>query len=523
MRLAKGLLLVLVVFLFFSCGKAKNEGMTLRFNNGTEPQTLDPAIMTGVPEFKLAMQIFEGLTAYNPTNLSPIPGVAQKWEVSSGGLVYTFHLRTNAAWSDGVSIDAETFRYSWLRALSPETASEYAYQLWYIKNAQNYTKKLVKAEEVGIKAIDKTTLQVTLENPTPYFISLLSFQTYLPVPRHVIEKAGSDKWILPQNIVGNGPFVLKEWFPKDHIKLVKSLTYWDREKVKLDTVYFYAYEDASSALEMFLNNELDWIDTIPSERMDQMKQKPEFHKAPFLGTYFYRIHINANKALSDVRVRKALSLSINRDYICKYIGKAGQIPNYGFVPESMPNYKGYAGDKENPAKARKFLAQAGYPEGKGFPSITILYNTMEDHKKIAEAIQQMWKKELNIDVALENQEWKVYLQRVQSLDYDLSRAGWIGDYVDPNTFLDMFVTDGGNNQTGWSNKKYDELIQKAKREKNPSQRMKIFYEAEKILVEESPIIPIYTYVRVHAIKGTVKGVYDNILDLHPLKEVSVEK
>lgn len=301
--------------------------------------------------------------------------------------------------------------------------------------------------------------------------------------------------------------------------MVKNPSYWDKDKVKLDTVYFYPYEDVSSALEMFLNNELDWIDTVPSERMDSMQSKPEFHKSPYLGTYFYNINVKANKALADSRVRKALSQSINRDYICQYIGKAGQLPAYRIVPDNMPGYPKDTTNHGNPETARKLLKEAGFSGGKNFPQLTILYNTLEDHKKIAEAIQEMWKKELGIDVVLENQEWKVYLQKMQTLDYQIGRRGWIGDYVDPNTFLDMFVTDGGNNQTGWGNSKYDDLIKNAKTESNPTKRMELFVQAEKILMNESPIIPLYTYVRVYMAKTNVMGIYDNVLGMHPLKEV----
>jgi oligopeptide transport system substrate-binding protein len=274
---------------------------------------------------------------------------------------------------------------------------------------------------------------------------------------------------------------------------------------------------------MFLNGELDWVDGIPSERMEQMETNPEFHKSPFLGTYFYNINVKANKQLANKNIRRALYLTVNREFICRYIGKAGQIPAYGFVPASMPGYIQEDFEKENPDKARQLMADAGYRDGKGFPQLTILYNTLDDHKKIAEAIQQMWKKELGIDVVLENQEWKVYLQKMQGLDYQIGRRGWIGDYVDPNTFLDMFVTDGGNNQTGWSNPQYDYLIRQARVEKDPNSRMKLFQQAEKILIDEAPILPMYTYVRVYAMKTNVEGVYDNILDLHPLKTVTVNR
>ncbi|NMB65837.1 MAG: peptide ABC transporter substrate-binding protein, partial [Spirochaetes bacterium] len=254
---------------------------------------------------------------------------------------------------------------------------------------------------------------------------------------------------------------------------------------------------------------------------------PEYHAVPYLGTYYYRVNVDpekqTNKALLDVRVRKALAMTINRKYLIDNILKAGQIPAYSFVPPNMPGYKGFVGFNENIEEAKKLMAEAGYAGGKNFPAITIFYNTSAAHKKIAEAIQQMWKQYLGIEVLLENQEWKVYLDRQQKLDYQVSRAGWIGDYVDPNTFLDMWVTNGGNNQTGWSNKKYDDLIDKAKLEQNAQKRMAIFYEAEKILMTELPVIPIYFYVNIYTLQTYVKGFFGNILGMHPLKEVYLLK
>ena len=526
----KLIILIAIAILFVVAGTfliGQSKEMVFRMNNGTEPQTLDPAIMTGVPEFRIAMQIFEGLTAYHPETLAPLPGVAQSWTISKDGLVYTFKLRNNAKWSDGTPIDAETFKYSWLRALAPETAAEYAYQLWYIKGAEEYTNGQGKAEDVGIKVVDKYTLQVTLKAPTPFFISLMSFQTYMPVPKHVIDKVGNDKWYLKENIVCNGPFKLVEWYPNDHITLVKNDRYWDASKVKLSKVIIYANEDNNTSLAQFAAGELEFQEGVPTELMDTWKTKPEFHADPYLGTYYYMICVDpakqTNKALMDVRVRKALAMTINRKYLVENILKAGQIPAYSFVPPNMPGYKGYVGFSENIEEAKKLLAEAGYPGGKDIGTITILYNTSAGHKKIAEAIQQMWKQYLGIDVLLENQEWKVYLDRRQQHDYQVARAGWIGDYVDPNTFLDMWIKDGGNNDTGWSNPKYDELIEKAKYEQNPKNRMAIFYEAEKILMTELPIIPIYFYVNVYTLQLYVKGFYGNILGMHPLKEVYLLK
>lgn len=525
----KIIILLAVAILFIVAGTfliGQSKEMVFRMNNGTEIQTLDPAIMTGVPEFRVAMQVFEGLTVYHPETLAPMPGVAQSWTVSKDGLVYTFKLRTNAKWSDGTPIDAETFKYSWLRALAPETAAEYAYQFYYIKGAEAYNTGKGKVEDVAIKVVDKYTLQVTLENPTPFFISLISFQTYMPVPKHVIAKVGNDKWFLKENIVCNGPFKLVEWFPNDHITLVKNDRYWDIGKVKLSKIIIYANEDNNTSLAQFAAGELEYQEGIPTELMDTWKTKPETHIVPYLGTYYYVVNVTnsqTNKALLDPRVRKALYLTINRKYLVDNILKAGQIPAYSFVPPNMPGYKGFEGPKENIEEAKKLLADAGYPGGKGLGTITLLYNTSAAHKRIAEAIQQMWKQALGIDVVLENQEWKVYLDREHNYDYQICRAGWIGDYVDPKTFLDMWVTGGGNNYAGYTNKAYDDLINKTNLEQDPKKRMALFYEAEKMLMTDFPIIPIYFYVNIYTLQTYVQGFYGNILGLHPLKEVYLKK
>ncbi len=503
--------------------EAETDGkMVLRFNNGAEPQTLDPAIMTGVPEGRLARQLFEGLVVEDDKTLEPLPGVAESWDIEENR-VFTFHLRKDAKWSDGTPITADTFKYSWMRVLNPETAAQYAYQLWYIKNAEAYTNGEAKAEEVGIEVIDEYTLKVELDSPTPFFLGLVAFYTYLPQPKHVIDKVGGDKWYTKENIVCNGAFMLADWKPQNHVKLVPNPEYYERDKVKLDEVYAYPYEDGNTALEMYLNGELDYITGVPTERMDEMKKSDEFHAATYLGTYYYRINVT-EPPLDSAKVRMALAMTMDRTQICRYITKAGQIPAYSWIPNNMPGYE-FENDiwEEDTEEAQKLLAEAGYPNGEGFPEITLLYNTSESHKKVAEAIQQMWKEKLGINVSLENAEWKVYLDKVNNMDYQIARAGWIGDYVDPNTFADMFVTDGGNNNTGWSNARYDELIQMAKVEQDSDKRMEYFAESEKILMNELPLIPIYYYVNVYMLKNYVNGIYENILDNHRFKYVTVNK
>lgn len=501
------------------------------FNNGAEPETLDPHLMTGVPEHKLASALFEGLVTQHPETLQPVPGVAERWEVSADGTVYTFHLRKNAKWSDGRTVTARDFHASWRRALEPKTAATYAYMLYPIKNAEAFNKQgaenpdgtkrpAVSFDTVGVEVVDDFTLRVTLERPCAYFLDLMAFETAMPVPVALIEQHG-DRWVRPGTLVGNGPFKLKEWLPNQRIVMVKNEHYWDREFVKLEQIVALPLEDMDTAYKLFQQGQCDWLSDVPLGKLDEIQRLPEYYVSPYAGSYFYRFNVT-KKPFDDVRVRKALSLCIDREQITRDLLRAGQIPATWFTP-AMPGYeppKGLAFDRE---QARRLLAEAGYPGGKGFPQVELLYNTLESHKVIAENLVQQWRENLGITVSLRNSEWKVYLNDTQNMQYDIARAAWIADYLDPNTFLDMFVTDGGNNRTGWSNARYDALIAQAARELDPKKRMQVFQEAERILVEEElPIIPLYIYVNKGLLRETVRGWYENVRDAHPFQYIWME-
>lgn len=496
----------------------------LIFNNGAEPETLDPALMTGNIEFTIAQQIFEGLTNYGKEDVTAMePGVASSWDLSNDQLTYTFHLRDDAKWSNGDPVTASDFVYSWERVLKPETASEYAYQLFYIKGAEDYNAgKTTDFTQVGVKAVDDRTLEVTLNNPTPYFLQLTAFQTLFPVQKATVDKF-ADKWTLPENIVTNGAFLLKTWSPNDKIIMEKNPSYWDVANVKLNKAVAYPVDDNNTALSMYEAGEVDWIRTIPLEAVDQWKGNPEYYNNAELSTYFYRFNVT-KPPFDKVEVRKAFDMAIDKQAIVENVTRMGQQPAKAYVPPGMPGYTSIddQGLPYDPAAAKAELAKA-YPDLSQFPATTLLYNTSESHKAIAEAIQAMWKQNLGVNVELLNQEWKVYLKSQSTLDYQVSRSGWIGDYIDPNTFLDMFVTDGGNNQTGWSNKQYDDLIAKAAQTTDKAERMKLFQQAEKILVlDEMPIAPIYYYTNNNLVKPYVKGMTWNLQDIHLLKNVSVE-
>ena len=524
------------------------EKQVIRIGNGSEPKGLDPAKVTGVPEHHILQNLFEGLTGQDPVTLEPTPGMASSWKVSPDGKTYTFNIRQDATWSDGTPLTAEDFVYSWRRALEPKTASEYAYQLYYLVNGEEFnTGKIKDPGKVGVKAANKQTLVVTLKSPTPFFLRLTSFYTLYPVPAHVIKKHGEEEWTHEGKMVSNGPFRLSEWKVNKHIKMTKNEKYWDAAKVKLAGAVFLPIENIDTENKMFHQGELDMTSTVPSLRIPKYAKEKTGSKVPhpyqshpYLGTYFYRLNVN-KKPLDDKRVRRALALTIDRQMLIEKVTLGGQSPAVSFTPPNTAGYT-FSGKTESAlnysinaaalSEAQKLLADAGFPGGKGFPKLDILYNTSEDHKKIAIAIQQMWKKNLGIEVGLYNQEWKVYLTSQSQMNYAISRSAWIGDYPDPNTFLDMWVTGGGNNNTGWSNKEYDQLISQAGKTKDQAARYAIFQKAENILMSELPVIPIYVYTRNRLQspgialldgKSNVTPWRSNILDSMPLKNYVMTK
>ena len=495
----------------------------IRVGNGAEPRELDPAKATGVPESHILENMFECLVLLDPVTMEPTPGTAESWTVSPDGKEYTFIIRKNAKWSDGKPVTAQDFVYSWTRLLDPATAAEYAYQAYYIKNGEAFnTGKIKDPTQLGIKAKDDRTVVISLENPTPFFLSLVAFKNLAPVPKHVIEKfKGAAEWTKEGNMVSNGPFKLAEWRLNKHVKLVPNEFYWDRAKVKLQEAYMLPIENQDTEEKAFFAGELQETNEVPNLKVPLYKQQiskepSKYHpfKTPaYLGTYFFRV--NVTKApMNDKRVRKALALTIDRELIVSKVTGAGEMPAVAYTP---PNTAGYTPKPvlnttvkpENIAEAKKLLAEAGYPDGKGLPKIEIHYNTSENHKKIVTALQQMWKKNLGIEVGLLNEEWKVYLNTQNTMGYQISRSGWIGDYPDPNTFLDMFVTGGGNNKTGWGNAEYDAMIKKAGTTLDQKERFAAFQRAEEIILDELPIIPVYVYTHKKLISEKLKLVLDD--------------
>jgi len=501
----------------------------LVLGNGAEPKGLDPHLVTGVAEHNILSALLEGLAAEDPRTLAPVPGAAERWEVSADGLTYTFHLRAEGRWSKGDPVRASDFVYSFRRMLSPGLAAEYAYMLYPLKNAKAFNQgALTDFAAVGAVATDDRTLVLTLEHPTPYLLQLLSHTAWLPVHPPTIEQHGqidqrNTPWTRPENWVGNGPFVLDRWEINRELAVRPNPHYWDAASVHLDGIRFLPIESTDTEERAFRDGAIHVTQSVPLHRIESYRREhPEqIRFDPYLGTYFFRFNTRA-RPLQDPRVRRALALSIERRQLTEFILKGGQQPAFCFTPPNTGGYSSPAAFEYSLDAARRLLADAGFPEGKGFPPLELLYNTSEQHRIIAEAVQQMWKTGLGVDVQLVNQEWKVYLDTVRRGDYQIARGSWIGDYNDPNTFLDMWVSGGGNNRTGWANPDYDRLVEAAAGEPDPARRLGLFGQAESILMAEMPIAPVYFYVRTMLIQPCVRGWYPTLLDHHPYKHVSLE-
>jgi oligopeptide transport system substrate-binding protein len=580
------------------------------FINETEVATVDPALANGQPEGRIISSLFEGLGRQSPKDTKAMPGVAERWEISADGRVYTFHLRKDARWSNGDPVTARDFHYSVRRLLDPQTYARYSYQAWYIVNARRYnlaasslapgdpvevelnppvdatntmrgkvllgklvridvvpsTKKnedgkttnlyivnidgrerrfqsvdpedpapknaepcrqvLLDFREVGVTVIDDYTLEIRLNNPTPYFLDLLAFYPFAPVNQGCLEKYGAPDWTLPENIVTNGAFRMVARRIRDRVRLVRSDSYWNRDHVKLNIVDALSIDNRTTAFNLYATGMVDWVTVPPAEVLRELlRSKPsrnDLNAAPQLTTYFYLINTK-RPPLDDKRVRQALSMAIDRKEITQVATGAGEIPAYSLVPPSMPGYRQQLSKPHDPAAARKLLAEAGYPEGRGFPKIEILYNSDQAHQSIAELIRKQWQRELGISASLRNEEWGSYQDSIQQFRFTIARRAWVGDYLDPNTYADMYVTNGENNNTGFSKKEYDQIIADAAKEPDQLTRLEILESAERMLMDEMPIIPLYFYVSRNMVRPWVRGFYNNLQDTHPLQDIWIDR
>lgn len=534
---ALALTLALGMSVFVGCGSGDSTEGYLVYNLGEDPDTIDPTLNTSVGGSTIISNTFEGLLRLDEHEKA-VPGVAEDYDVSDDGLVYTFKLREDAKWSDGEPVTANDFKYSWTRALDKNTAAEYAYQLFYIKNGEKFNKGEVTADELGIEVKDDRTLVVTLEAATAYFPELMAFPTYAPL-REDIVSANEEGWANePETYVSNGPFQLTEWTMKDQFVFKKNDNYWNAKEVKLPGLIMKMVTDENTALASLKSGEFDMIDNVPPAEIENAVNEGLATIYPNLATYMLVFNVgkqdtlpeDVKKALSNSKVRKALSLAIDRKAIVENVTKGGQVPAYSFVPkgilneagEDFANKKFYDENKANIEEAKKLLAEAGYPNGEGLPTLEFMFNTEGAHKDVAQVIQQDWAR-IGVKAELTNQEWKVFLNTRQEGGYEIARHGWSGDYVDPMTFLDLWLTGGGNNDAGYSNPKYDELVNAAKAEQDPDKRWDLMHQAEAIIMEDMPIIPLYYYTKVKAAKPEVKGVRVSTLGHTLFNEAYIEE
>ena len=529
-------LLGVYLFLLGSCSAPSNvekaiDEKILHFGLGSEPQYLDPHLANSVSAHNVIIALIEGLVSEDPKTLKPVPGVAEKWDISEDGLVYTFHLRKNAKWSNGDPVTAHDFVYSYKRILNPELASQYASMLHGLKNARQYHEEGLSWDEakVGATAIDDYTLQLTLENPTPYFLELLNHYSWFPAHPPTIEKFSAfgkqgTAWTRPGNYVGNGPFTLSDHKVNSVIEVKKNPLYWDAQTVSLEGIRFYPIESADTEERAFHSGFLHLTQTVSPDRIDFLKENHSdlIHFESYLGTYFYRFNVE-EPPFDDVRVRLAFNLATDRQAIVEKVTKGGQLPARCFTPPGTGGFSPESRFRFDPQKAKSLIQEYLTEKGlESLPKIELKYNTSEGHKKVAEALQGMWKNHLGAEVQLLNMEWKVFLSTIAKRDFSLARAGWIGDYVDANTFLHMWRTGDGHNNTGWSSTRYDELLELAAQESDTQKRFSYFEECEKLIAENAPILPIYFYVHVTLRSPTVKGWHPTLLDHHPYKYVRLE-
>lgn len=494
----------------------------LNMHNLFEPEYIDPGVGEGRYESNIMRSLYEGLVQHDPKDLHAIPALAERWDLSPDKTTYTFHLRNNAVWTDGKPVTAHDLVYAWERVLNPKTGAKYAFAMFHIKNARAYHRgELTDPAQLGFRALDDHTFEMRLEHPTPFILDLMCYPVFFPVPRWAIEAHGA-RWTQPEHIVSNGPFALERWVSHKVLTLQRSPSYWDAANVKLAGIHFYPVEDMETALKMYEAGELDIAWELPPNKEPQLLSHPHFQGGPQLATYYFTINIT-QPPVDNLKVRQALAHAIDRKALVdKYLFKIN-IAHASMVPAGLAGYTPAAGLEFDPVKARALLAEAGYADPKTLPPLTLHYNTENRHRLVAQVLQQMWKTNLGIEVQLWNEEWKSYLKTRQALQYQISRSGWVGDYPDPNSFLDLFASDSPQNQTGWKSPVYDALLQRAAGEVDVAKRATTLQQAEALLLTEAPVIPVYTYMNTMLVHPRVQGFYSNLLDVHPYRGVTISE
>lgn len=518
---------------------ASTGDFNITVNLASEPQTMDPALNTTSDGSNMANHLFEGLMKWEDSGVEVngsdgtahsaqlAPGQAESYEKTEnedGTVTYTFKLRDGIKWSDGKDVTAGDFEYAWKRLVDPATAADYSYMLDCVVNANEIIAGEKDASELAVKAVDDKTFEVTLVNDLPYFEELCAFPAMMPVRQDIIEEAG-DNWTFDvATYISNGAYKMKEWTHNSQIVVEKNENYYDYEKLGPETITFKLMDNQNAMLSGFNSGELDFIEDVPQAEIANLIASGDMKIVDYIGTYY--VCFQTQKApFDDARVRKAFSLAIDRTYIVNQVTQSGQVEASGFVPAGVYDAEGATGDdfrtvggdyykptdadyEANCEEARALLAEAGYPDGEGFPVVEYLYNTSDAHKAVAEALQYMWEEELGVKVTLNNQEWAAFLQTRKDGDYSIARNGWIADYNDPISFLDMWMTGGGNNDAQYANEEYDSLIKEAKTTTDVKERMELLHKAEdKIIGEDNALAPLYFYTQKYMLADGIEGLY----------------
>ncbi len=510
-------------------GETTSNGNNIAVCLASEPQTVDPALNSAVDGAIMINHFFEGLVKWvddGEGNAMTAPGQAESWEKvvnDDGTVTYTMKLRDGIKWSDGKEVTAGDFEYSWKRLANPETAADYCYMIDMVQNYAGIANSESDPDTLGIKAIDDKTLEIVLSYDCPYFEEIMAFPATFPVRQDLVE--GNDEWTYDvATYVSNGPYKMKEWSHNAYILAEKNENYYDFANLGPDTIRFTLLDDANAILAAYKSGELDFIEELPPDEMANYLASGELTVADYIGTYYVCFNTE-DEVFSNPLIRKTFSLAIDRNYIVENVSQAGEVPATGYVPAGVNDAAGPGSDdfrtvggeyysvaeedyEKNCEEARALLAEAGYPNGEGFPTVEYMYNTNDKHKAIGEALQNMWQEQLGVTVNLSNQDWNVFLESRKQGDYQIARNGWIADYNDPCSFLDMWYTDGGNNDAQYSNKDYDAKIDAAKATAVQEERMKAFHEAEDILIEQDNVLaPVYFYTQPYMIKDDIQGMY----------------
>ena len=527
-------LVILLMLSSISCSKGKNENDGIIVNLSVEPKTIDPSLNAQIYGVIYISHVFEGLTVRDRNN-KIAPGVAEDWEISPDGKTYTFYLRTNSTWSDGKPVVAEDFVYSWQRQVDPKVASEYSYQHEPVKNAMAITRGEMPVDSLGVKALDDHTLVVELEAPTAYFLEVAAFPTFAPLRKDIIEQYG-DSWTLkPETYIGNGPYVMSERNIDENIIMVKNPNYWNADSIVAEKITFVFMQNGAAAVAGIKDGSLHMAYEPPQQDIPTLLEEGLIQIKPLIATYYYPINVT-NEYLKDPRVRKALSLAIDRNYIVENVTKGGQKPASGWVPYAVNDVDGdfringgdlYDVSKEgysnNVEMAKQLLAEAGYPNGEGFPVIEFKTDP-GNHVGIFEAVQQMWKEHLNIDSTITQIDNALLGQTLLEKNFMIGRLYWSADYSDPMSMMSLFTSYNTQNNGGYSNQRYDDLIGEAMSTDDNNIRMKAMHEAEKILIQEDMgAIPIYFFTEPLLVNPKLKDVVYNPLGFHKFLYAYLEK